>query len=512
MIGKRAMAVVDRDWSRMAIRGVAFNGAYQALNVLVALGMMLVLARIIPPAEYGRVGVVIAWLGLLNTFNCATFMAQALQLPEDCEPDWSTHFIVGCYIQGILWAACYLLGVGFASWAAYREIAGLLRVGSFGFLLDCPNQLGVTMLRREMDFRTFRLIHAFGTISAASTTVTLGLLGYGAYAIVIGNNVISALPFGIYLFFVRRWHPGKGCWRWLGLNTCKPVLRFGLQRLGSGLLYSGRGALEAAVLQIAVGYTGIGFWNRAQALFSTSIGRMGTVVTESVYPLLPRFAHDGDRYARQTTLYLQVMLWTVVPGSFFVGFSAPAVSRLLYGSKWVAADPLLWPAALIGCGMLVFTTCSSILLAVNRLALCLTLDALLVCLSLPTLFIAWKSGNLSAYAWALTAAQMVASVITLACASKYLQRGWLRSILFPPLVASLGAIPSMFVAGWGTGSWYPSVRLLTSATAFGLVVVFIYRALFPHLLARILDRIPSSHSMRRWFWLPMLSQSPTEAN
>src|ERR1051326_7912702 len=184
-------------------------------------------------------------------------------------------------------------------------------------------------------------------------------------------------PSEFIFFFVRRWHPGKGWWRWPGLNTCKPVLEFGLQRLGSGLLYSGRGALEAAILQIAFGYTGVGLWNRAQALFSTSLGRLGAVVAESIYPLLPRFVNDGDRYARQTTLYLQVMLWTVVPGAIFLGFSGAALSRLLYGSKWVAADPLLWPAALIGCGMLVFTPCSSILLAVNRLAFCLTLDALL---------------------------------------------------------------------------------------------------------------------------------------
>jgi len=56
---------------------------------------MLVLVRIIPPVEYGRFGAVLGLLMLLNSFGFGGFVAQAMQLPDGREPDWSLHWSAG---------------------------------------------------------------------------------------------------------------------------------------------------------------------------------------------------------------------------------------------------------------------------------------------------------------------------------------------------------------------------------------------------------------------------------
>ena len=71
-------------------------------------------------------------------------------------------------------------------------------------------------------------------------------------------------------------------------------------------------------------------------------------MNDVVYPFLPRHSGHRERYAAQATLYLQVMLLITVPGALFIGQQGPILSRVLYGTKWAAMDPLIWPGALIG--------------------------------------------------------------------------------------------------------------------------------------------------------------------
>ena len=88
---------------------------------------------------------------------------------------------------------------------SYAPVAKLLHVAAFGVLFDAPNRLGAAMLRRELDFRRLKIVAACGTFGRLSATVALGLAGGGAYAIVLGSNVIASLPFAIDLLVVRGW-------------------------------------------------------------------------------------------------------------------------------------------------------------------------------------------------------------------------------------------------------------------------------------------------------------------
>jgi len=497
---------------RLILRGIFWNSSYQIFSTGVSFVSMLVLVRIIPPAEYGRAAAVVGILTMLNAFNCGNFMAQALQLPDENEPDWSQHYGCGLYIQ----ASLSVIGHAIAgiTWLLpdYRPIAPLPRLGALGLILDWPGQLGLAMMRRSMDFGRMRLMFAISLTVKVAIIIALGVGGAGALAIVAGSNVASAIPFGVDLLIVRGWRPQAGWWRWPDWAQYRSALRFGLLQASSAVLFSARGGFEATILPPTLGFQNIGLWNRAQALFSTTVGRLGTVVNESIYPVLPRYAADSEHYPRQATLYFQVLLWIAMPAALFLGFSGPVLSRVLYGSRWIAADPMLWPGVLIGFGLLLFSTCSAILLAANRLRACFSLDVIAACLSLPMLFVAWKSSSVAAYAWAAAAGQLTASVIALVCASIYLQRGWFRVVLLPPLVASSVALFCMLTGARALGLWFPTVRLLTEGTIFGFSVVVTYRTLFAKDLARIVDYIPGSHHMRNWFRLPALAEGSAEAN
>ena len=223
------------------------------------------------------------------------------------------------------------------------------------------------MLRRAMDFRRLQIILAITVALKLAVTLSLALAGWGAYAIVLGSSVATALPFAVDLLIVRGWRPSGDQWLRVNWRAYTPVLRFGLQQAGSGMLRSAQAAMASMVLPGALGFAAMGLLDRAQALYQSTVGRVGNIVVETVYPVLPRYAADPVRYPRQATFFCQAILLVVVPGAVYLGLEGQALLRLLYGEKWIAAEPLIWPGTLIALGAAIFGIGWTVLLATNRL-------------------------------------------------------------------------------------------------------------------------------------------------
>jgi len=492
---------------RLVARAITWNTAYQIFQAALGFGAMLILVRVIPPAEYGRFGAVLGLAALLNSFSITHFASHALQLPDGREPDWSLHWSAGLYIQASRVLACHLLAGICWLVAPYRQMAPLLSLVALGLLLEWPAEMRVAMLRREMDFRRLKLLFAVAALLSFTVTLTVGLAGGGVYALLLGSNVVQAIPSGVDLLVVRRWRPRAGWWRWPDWAAYRPALRFGFQQASSLLLWNVRGAAEAAVLPWAVGYAPIGLMNRAQALLSASVGRAGHVLLESAIPLLPRYAGDPKQYAQKATLFVQVLLLAVLPGALYVGLEGRSLSRLLYGERWIAADPLIWPATVGAVAVAFFSSGSAVLLAAGRLRTCLVLDALAGLLAVPMVAAAWTASGILAYAWGLATAQLVAGVVALTAASPLMARGWPRSVVLPPAVASLLAMGAVLTAGRFVGTGSLASRLVLDIGLYGLVVAAALRGLFPAALANALSPVPGGERLSGFLGLPRTSVS-----
>jgi O-antigen/teichoic acid export membrane protein len=493
---------------RVLIHGVTWNTLYQGFHIAISFGAMLVLVRVIPPSEYGRASAAVGWLLLMGSFGCAQFMNHALQLPEDQEPNWSLHWSAGLYIQGMLCIVSQLVAALCWHVSAYWPLAPLLHLAGIGVLLDCSNRLRGTMLRRQMNFRRLRIVQATGTLAGITVTLAFGLRGHGAYAIVLGQNIALGLPFSVDLLFFERWRPKPGWWRWPDWSAYRPAIQFGLQQVASSLLNTLRAAAETAVLPVTLGFRAMGLWNRAQSLYSTSFGRLQNIGVEAVYPLLPRYAAETERYRTYATLFCQAVLWVAFAGVAFLGVSGPILSRVVYGTKWVAADPVIWPGALAGLGLAAFIAGSSALLAANRLRTCFSLDMLSASFLVPIMAVTWLGGGLVMYAWAVAAAQILVGIIALSKAAPLLKPNWLHEVVLPPLVSSIAAC---FVVWFlEKNLWATSLagRLMLTSAAYVFIFVLVIRVMFPQTLTKLLRYLPGGLHVSRVFFIPVVIPLP----
>jgi PST family polysaccharide transporter len=487
--------------SKLIAHGIFWNSGFQVFLVAVNFVSMLVLVRIIAPAEYGRATAATGILAVLNCFNCSSFIAQAIQLGGKEEPDWQSHWRAGFYIQLALTLLCNAVAGLAWLFPAYRPFAPLLHLASLGLLVDTPNQISLTMMRRDMNFRRLRLTNAVAVLVTAIASIALGLKGAGAYALIIGSNVVHGLPFGCDLLFVRKWRPAPGWWRWPDWTGYRKSLRFGGQMSAVGLLTVARGMLESLVLPKAIGYEAIGLLNRAQVLFATTFGRVVGLILDVVYPLLPRSADDPVQFARHATLVAQAMLLFSIPGAVFVAFDGTAMSRLLYGAKWVAADPLIFPGTILAWSLATALVFGTILLTANRLKLSLILSIITAGLSLPALLVAAFGSGTLAYIWALAAGQCIAVLISGMLVSRLLETDWVRRAVVPPLVAAIFGGAALFLLASLQMEMKVVMRLLFHSAVFGVVVATTVRLGFPAALRTVIARLPRGERWNSWLKL-----------
>ena len=197
----------------LIVRGIAWTSGYRVFAGLAQFGAMLVLVRVIPPAEYGRAGAIVGLLTLVNTFSCGVFFNQALQLREGEEPNWSLHWRAGFWIQAVLFVVTNALATALWFSPNQRSIAPLAHLASLGLLFESASSLRGAMLRRYMAFRRIRILDGISKIASILVMLSLGLAGWGAFAIVLGANVVSAVPGAVDLLLVKRWRPDTGWFR-----------------------------------------------------------------------------------------------------------------------------------------------------------------------------------------------------------------------------------------------------------------------------------------------------------
>ncbi len=477
--------------------GLIWTGILQVFLVAANFVSMIVLVRLLPPSEYGRAAAATGVLALINCFNCGYFIAQALQLHGGEEPNWDAHWRVGLYIQLFLFIICNVAAVACRFIPFYRPMAGLLVVASLGLLIDCPNQIGLTYLRRDLNYRGQRLVQALATALTVISSIVLAWRGAGAYSLIIGSNVVHGIPFGWHLFAVRKWRPPAKWWQWPDWRGYRREMHFGAQQTGSAVLTAARGILEATVLPATLGFSALGLLNRAQVLFATTGGRLATVVVETIYPLLPRSAGDPQQFSRHATLFVHTMLLISIPGGAFVAIEGPSLSRLLYGSKWIAADPLILPGTVFAWAISTVMIFTTILQAKNQLRLAFRCGLVAAISCLPAMAVAITGGGALRYAWALGIGQAAAAFVAARLATKLLQKKWLRTGVIPAVIAAGAGSLAILMIDVRIHVFRPLWSILIDATVFGFVILLVLRGFFSSLLLEVALRVPGRDFLRR---------------
>lgn len=304
---------------------------------------MLILVRLLEPAQYGQFSVVTAVIGFISVFAHQNFMAHTLQVRDDQEVHYQDHFVAGGLIQLLMFLITNCVAIGLHFVDSFSSLSPLVHVMSIGFLLEWPCELRLKMLERSLDWARLRALHAIGLVVSSIVAVIMGYMGAGVYALLLPGLLVT-LPFIFDLFFLQKWKPSWSFSR----ERYVPAFRFGISRMTSGLVGRLRRLIESGVVVYLLGLTSAGLLERAVSLGLMFCQRAAAQIMYTLYPFITKLDPGTEEYRRASSIVLRGVTWFTIPMVIILSILSEPLVQIVYGGNWNNVVPLVPVAVILG--------------------------------------------------------------------------------------------------------------------------------------------------------------------
>ena len=323
--------------------GAIHTGIAQGVKAGVQILSVLVLSRLLPPAEFGIVAMVGPILGFVQMFQDlglgqATIQKQTLT-PEEA----SNLFWIGA-IFGVLLAVLMAAASPAVAWFyGAPETAALCAAMS---LLLVVSSLGVqhnALLGRAMQFRYLALLEIGSAIAGLAAAIIYALISPTFWALYVGSLVAVVLPVA-GSWMVVRWIPSLPR---RGRGTLA-LANYGAGVTGFNFVNFFARNLDNILIGRQWGDTQLGLYDRAYKLLLLPLSYITNPMGRVMLPALSGMLDQPERY---TQAYLRAMgkiLVVAIPGMAFMVGSADILVPTLLGPGWAEAAPIFAALGIAG--------------------------------------------------------------------------------------------------------------------------------------------------------------------
>jgi O-antigen/teichoic acid export membrane protein len=334
-----------KDLKERAIRGGFAKVCAQAANVIIRIGSLMVLARLLDPKDFGLVGMVTAFTGVLNLFRDFGLSSATVQRVDVTDEQISTLFwiniLVGV-ILGLLLTAMAPIVVAF-----YHEpnLFWVTIVLAAAFISNAAGVQHSALLQRQMRFTALATIDIISLVVSTSLGIAMAVVGFRYWALVAAA-VSLPLVTTLCLWLTTGWIPGR-LRTGVGLRS---MIRFGgTLTLISVFVYIAYN-LEKVLLGRFWGAGAVGLYGRAYQLINMPTENLNSAVGEVAFSGLSRVQNDPRLLRNYFLKGYSLVLALTIPITIASAVFGNDLILVLLGPKWKDAAGifrLLAPTILI---------------------------------------------------------------------------------------------------------------------------------------------------------------------
>ena len=297
---------------------------------LTATGSAVILAHLVPPAEYGRVAVATI-VGALALSLANEGVGSALVRRRELNRAHVESAAMLSLLVGAVLTVVTLFVVPLITTPLFGEqTTALFRLLSPMFMIAAVGIVPLAMLERRLDFRRISIIEICSVQASVVTSIALAVAGLDAKAYVLGTIAGTAI-WAILLVVLGpsalpKWHP----------QQMREIARFGLPAGLAGAAQVGYGNIDYLVLGGTITPANVGFYYRAYALGVQYQDKVSSIITRLVYPVYSR-AEDMGHMRDLRSRVMRVNAAVVYPLLALFIAVAPLVVPWLFGEQWEAA-------------------------------------------------------------------------------------------------------------------------------------------------------------------------------
>ena len=312
-----------------------WTASSNGLNAVLKIVVLIVLARLLSPAEFGIVSaalIVIGFSAIFSQLGLGPALVQRTELePRHISTAVAASVIIGLLLAGIVWVTAPAIARFFHmdnSVEVLRALAWVFPIKGLSGVAEC-------LVQRDLKFRWLatRDVLSYG-LGYGLVGIVLAWAGWGVWSLVIAQITQTVLNTAILLSVRPPALRPLPSWR-----AFVELMNFGAgftaARVANFMANQGDNIVVGRVL----GPQALGIYTRAYQLMAVPTTLFGDVLDRVLFPTMAKVQHDPPRLAAAYLQAVASIALVMLPIGVVMTVLAPEVVVTLLGPKWVEVIP-----------------------------------------------------------------------------------------------------------------------------------------------------------------------------
>ncbi len=318
------------------VKGLAWNSIQNFTNHGVEFLLMLFMARLLGPKEYGLIGLTAIFLAISSTFVNSGFSSALIRKKDCTNDDYSTVFIFNLFVSCLCYFILFLIAPYVGEFYNEPVLCPVLRVLSLQLIIYAFCAVQSTILTKNIDFKKKTKISVTKNIISGFVGLLFAYLGYGVWALVI-QTLTSSVLLSVMLWSTTEWYPNLH----FSKKSFKELFGYGSKLLVSSLINTTYGQIYPIVIGKFFSAATLGNFSRARHWANLGSKNLTNILEGVTFPVLAKVQNDNKRLENIYRRMIRTSCFIIFP--VMVGLSAVAhpLTLVAIGKKWEFSAYLL---------------------------------------------------------------------------------------------------------------------------------------------------------------------------
>ncbi|MDR0507605.1 MAG: lipopolysaccharide biosynthesis protein [Dysgonamonadaceae bacterium] len=326
----------DSSLKQKTANGLLWGGVNNLITQIISLVFGILLARALVQEDYGLVGMLAIFTALSMTIVNSGFSTALTNKKDATQKDYDAVFWFTVFVGIILFVVLYFCAPLIASFYKRPELISISKVLFLGFMISGIGIVSSTVLFKRMMVKEMAIINIVALCISSISGVTLALLGYNYWALVI-QNVLYVSSTSLIAFIVSPWRPTFH----INFSPLRELLPFSAKLLITSVFYCINTNILSVLLGKMYNATMLGDYSQGQkwgTMGSSSVGGMINSIAQ------PVFVQINDEKKRQLSVLRKMIRFGAFlsfPLMFGFGFVGKEFILITIGERWLPSVPYL---------------------------------------------------------------------------------------------------------------------------------------------------------------------------
>jgi len=326
------------------IKSGIWVGGIKAASRLMQILMLVVLARLLAPRDFGLMGLALLSVSASRNFtkvglNAALIQQKSENVDSYLDTTWCLEAARGLVIAGgLLVLAPYI-----AEFFSEPRATPLIRVIGLGPLLVGLRNPGIVYFKKDLEFHKEFLYQVSGGFVQFFVGVGYALVSPTVWALVAAFVAANAFR-SVLSYVIHDYRP----WPSFDVDAAKELIDYGKWITASSIIYFIYSEGDDAFVGWFLSATALGFYQYAYRFADTPSSEVSEVIARVSFPAYAKLQDDPEELRNALLATTRVTAFMTIPMAFGIAAVAPSFVPAVLGSDWTPMIPAMQLLALYG--------------------------------------------------------------------------------------------------------------------------------------------------------------------